>query len=67
MVQRIQSIKNSTDPIANRTRDLSVCSAVHHLNAFSKTFIIHIYLIKLSGFEKVLMKCIIFTGVQYSV
>jgi len=58
-VQRIPSIKNSTDPIANRTRDLPVCRAVHHLTAFSKTFNIHIYLIKLSRFEKVIMKCII--------
>ena len=60
-------MKNSSDPIANRTRDLPACSAVHHITAFSKTFIIHIYLIELSRFEKVLMKCVSFTGVQYSV
>ena len=66
-VRKIQSMKNSSYPIAIQTRDLPACSAVHHITAFSKTFIIHIYLIELSGIENVLMKCIVFTGVQYSV
>jgi hypothetical protein len=59
-------MKNSIYHIANRTRDFPACSVVHHISAFSKIFIIHIYLIELSGIEKVLMKCIIIiAGVQY--
>jgi hypothetical protein len=54
-------MKNASYPIANRTRDLPACSAVHHLTAFSKTFFVHIVLLEVSGIEKVVMKCIIFT------